>query len=73
MLCDWRIILLPAAMCFPNIVAWGVKPVYGELIRPLERRYKEKILTATAPDETQSWDEDGRTIRAEIWRNLGFT
>ena len=48
----------------------GRKPVYGELIRPLARRYKEKTLAASAPDETQSWDENGRIIRAEIWRNL---
>lgn len=48
----------------------GRKPVYGELIRPLARKYKDKMLTATTPDETQSWDEDGRTIRVEIWRNL---
>jgi hypothetical protein len=54
----------------PEYCGVGRKPVYGELIRPLPRMYKEKILTATAPDETQSWDEDGRTIRAEIWRNL---
>lgn len=48
----------------------GRKPVYGELIRPLARKYKDKLLTATPPDETQSWDEDERTIRVEIWRNL---
>jgi hypothetical protein len=54
----------------PEYCGLGRKPVYGELIRPLERRYKEKTLSATAPDETQSWDEDGLPIRAEIWRNL---
>ncbi len=54
----------------PDYCGAGRPPVYGELIRPLVRRYKEKTLTATAPDETQSWDEDGRTIRAEIWRSL---
>jgi hypothetical protein len=48
----------------------GRKPVYGELIRPLPRMHKGKTLPATAPDETQSWEEDGRTLRAEIWRNL---
>lgn len=54
----------------PKYCRKGRKPVYGELIRPLARKYKDKILTATTPDETQSWDEDGRTIRVEIWRNL---
>jgi hypothetical protein len=48
----------------------GRKPTYGELIRPLPRTYKGKMLPATKPDETQSWDENGQTIRAEIWRNL---
>jgi hypothetical protein len=48
----------------------GRKPIYGELIRPLPRTYQGKMLPATKPDETQSWDEKGQTIRAEIWRNL---
>jgi len=48
----------------------GRKPVYGKLIRPLARTHKAKVLAATAPDEIQSWDENGRTLRAEIWRNL---
>jgi len=54
----------------PEYCRKGRKPVYGELIRPLARKYKDKMLTATTPDETQSWDEDKRTIRVEIWRNL---
>jgi len=54
----------------PEYCKKGRKPVYGELIRPLPRMYKEKILTATAPDETQSWNEDRGILRAEIWRNL---
>ena len=48
----------------------GRMPVYGELIRPLARKYKEKTLTATVPDETQTWMEDGRLLSAEIWRHL---
>jgi len=54
----------------PEYCGAGHPPVYGELIRPLARRYKEKTLTATTPDETQNWDEEGRSMRAEIWRNL---
>ena len=54
----------------PEYCGVGRKPVYGELIRPLSRSYKEKTLTATAPDEIQSWDENGRSLRAEIWRDL---
>jgi len=48
----------------------GRPPIYGELVRPLARMYKEKSLTATTPDETHSWIEDGRIMRAEIWHNL---
>lgn len=51
----------------------NVLPTYGgkgrrhcELIRPLTRRYKDKNLPATAPNETQSWVEQGRALRAEI-------
>jgi hypothetical protein len=54
----------------PEYGGTGRKPVYGELIRPLARKYKDKTLPATAPDETQSWVEQGRILRAEIWRNL---
>ena len=54
----------------PEYCGLGRKPVYGELIRPLPRKHKEKTLTATAPDETQSWEEQGHILRAEVWRNL---
>jgi len=39
-------------------------------VRPLARKHKDKTLQATAPDETYTWNEDGRELRAEIWRNL---
>jgi hypothetical protein len=48
----------------------GRKPAYGALMRPLARKHKGKTLAATSPDETYPWFEDGREIRAEIWRNL---
>lgn len=54
----------------PEYCQKGRKPVYGERIRPLPRTYKEKTLPATAPDQTQSWAENGQTIQVEIWRNL---
>ena len=54
----------------PDYCGLGRKPIYGKLIRPLPRMHKGKTLPASDPDETQSWNEDGRTIRAEIWRNL---
>lgn len=54
----------------PDYCGLGRKPIYGELIRPLPRKHKENTLPASAPDETQSWEENGETIRAEIWRDL---
>jgi hypothetical protein len=54
----------------PDYCGVGRMPVYGELIRPLARAHKGKVLAATAPDEIQSWEEQGHILRAEIWRNL---
>lgn len=48
----------------------GRMPVYGELIRPLARTHKGKVIAATAPDEIQSWEEKGHILRAEIWRTM---
>jgi hypothetical protein len=48
----------------------GRKPVYGEKIRPLERRYNGKTIAASSPDRVETWTEDGVAMRAEIWENL---
>jgi hypothetical protein len=48
----------------------GRKPKYGAIVRPLQRKYKDKTLAATVPDETYSWTENQRQLRAEIWRQL---
>ena len=48
----------------------GREPKYGALVRPLPRKYKDKTIEATVPDETCSWVENGRELRAEIWRDL---
>jgi hypothetical protein len=48
----------------------GRKPSYGAIVRPLARKYKDKTLAATPPDETYTWTEDGRELRVEIWRKL---
>jgi hypothetical protein len=48
----------------------GRKPKYGALVRPLSRTHKGKPLGATTPDETYPWRENGRELRAEIWRDL---
>lgn len=48
----------------------GRRPVYGEKIRPLERSYKGNLIAASAPDQVETWIEDGVELRAEIWDGL---
>lgn len=48
----------------------GRKPVYGEKIRPLERSYKGKTISASTPDRVETWTEHGVEFRAEIWEDL---
>lgn len=48
----------------------GRKPTYGKLVRPLPRQYKGKTLPATSPHEQVTWQQDGCTIRVEMWRGL---
>jgi hypothetical protein len=48
----------------------GRKPIYGEWVRPLPRQYNGHEIAATKPDRQACWEEDGRTIRAQIWNNL---
>jgi hypothetical protein len=48
----------------------GRKPTYGLIVRPLARTRKDKVIDATAPDREVVWEEDGRSIRAEIWEDL---
>jgi len=48
----------------------GRKPVYGQRIRPLERRYKDKTLAKSLPDREETWSEAERLMRAEIWEGV---
>ncbi|MHB8777563.1 MAG: hypothetical protein ACYC6R_07350 [Anaerolineales bacterium] len=54
----------------PEYGGTGRPSVHGKLVRPLARKYKEKTLPASTPDETKGWEENGQTIQAEIRRNL---
>ena len=54
----------------PEYAGHGRKAKYGKLVRPLSRIHNGKTLAATTPDETMTWQENGREIRAEIWRGL---
>ena len=42
----------------------------GALVRPLARSYRGKVIPATPPDREQCWEEQGRTIRAQVWSGL---
>lgn len=46
--------------------------IYGERIRPLERRRKGKTIAASTPDRIESWTENGVAMRAEIWEDLSL-
>lgn len=48
----------------------GAKPKRGAYVRPLARRYKDRLLPATPPDEVTTWRDDEHSGKAEIWRNL---
>jgi hypothetical protein len=48
----------------------GARPRRGELVRPLARRYGQRALAATPPDQVIHWTEAGRDLRAEQWSDL---
>lgn len=48
----------------------GRKPEYGDLVRPLARKYREKTIPATPPDRVVTWAEEGLEFRVEMWDNL---
>ena len=52
----------------------GRKPTQGEVVRPFVRTYKGKVLPATPPDETQTWQEmykgEEVTVKADVWRGV---
>ncbi|RME41671.1 MAG: hypothetical protein D6794_00220, partial [Deltaproteobacteria bacterium] len=54
----------------PEYKGIGARPKYGEMIRPLARRHKGKEIPASQPDETTSFDYEGRTIQVALWRQV---
>jgi hypothetical protein len=48
----------------------GRPPTRGMLVRPLARRYKTRAIAATVPDRTETWEEDGVVLHAQIWDDL---
>jgi len=51
----------------------GRKPEYGALVRPLARKRKKREIAATPPERVETWQVDGRTLRAEHWYDLVTT
>ncbi len=48
----------------------GRRATRGEIVRPLPRTYKGRAIPATPPDRTETWEEDGVTLHAEVWTDL---
>jgi hypothetical protein len=48
----------------------GRKPQYGELVRPLERKYKDKKIAASKPESESHFVHEGRTIVVHTWHQL---
>ncbi len=48
----------------------GRYPVYGDIVRPLARSHKDKLIPATAPDFTTQFEYQGRLIEVKGWYDL---
>lgn len=57
----------------PPYTGRGRRPEYGALVRPLARKRKDRTIAATPPDRVETWQADGRTLRAEHWYDLVTT
>jgi hypothetical protein len=42
----------------------------GAVVRPLARRYRGRLIPATPPDRSETWQEDGHLLRGEVWLAL---
>jgi hypothetical protein len=42
----------------------------GELVRPLPRSYRGRLIPATPPERVETWQEDGHLLRGEVWHAL---
>lgn len=48
----------------------GRYPKYGEKVRPLPRKWGERHIAATTPDQQSQFSHDGRCIQVSFWHNL---
>ena len=54
----------------PPYAGHGRPPTRGALVRPLARRHGGRLLAATPPDATVTWEEAGQVVRAACWQTL---
>ena len=54
----------------PEYAGIGRPAQLGVVVRPLARSYNGRLIAATPPDRSESWEEEGVTIRVDIWDNL---
>ena len=54
----------------PTYKGVGRKPQYGELVRPLERKRKDKKIAASQPDVESHFIHEGRKIVVHAWSQL---
>jgi len=54
----------------PAYAGRGRPATRGDLVRPLPRTYKGRVIAATPPDRVETWEEDGVTLRAQVWTDL---
>lgn len=54
----------------PSYKGHGRRPDYGELVRPLARQWKGKLIPATPPDRIETWKDGDLAFRAEFWDDL---
>ncbi len=56
--------------CLPVYKGRGRRPNRGVLVRPLTRKWKDRMLPATCPDVTTTFAFDDRTIATHGWHEL---
>jgi hypothetical protein len=54
----------------PSYGGRGRPPTRGAAVRPLPRTYKGTRLPATPPERVETWPEEDRLLRAEVWPDL---
>ncbi len=48
----------------------GRYPEYGEIVRPLARKWGDRQIPATTPDQQSHFTYDGRCIQVSFWHDL---